>query len=202
MRIIQIVVCFASVALLMACANSKKKNIPKLNGIHITTDGMFTEQAWGKAKQIEMNTYNKLLLFQTDSFLYVGVRNIEKIARYVDVYINSDSLGLLNLHASMQLGERKLEGNWNDTIPTWHWGNNNQWTANIVSVNTKKNNLPFLETINTYEGFEFKISKRKIGNTEIALRIEINDFMGEATSIIFPDGLLDYDLKNWYVVKF
>ncbi len=119
------------------------------------------------------------------------------MARYVDVYLDTEDSVIINLHSSMQLGERILNDHWNDTIPDWSWGNNSYWNANTVNLLTHNDNVPFLESVEPYEGFEFIISKHKLDASEVRIRIEMRDFLGEAEDMILTPRSERYDAKSW-----
>ena len=130
----------------------------------------------------------------------MGINNKENVGRYVDLYLENESIGIVNLHASMQLGERKLIDSWNDTIPAWSWGNNNGWTANVVEPLNKGGEGSFLASVKPYQGHEFQISKKKIKDKKLKIRLEIKDFIGQAEDIIFPVDSKRNETENWLKV--
>lgn len=186
--------------LLISCTNDDLKIIPTIEQVNISIDGIFNSESWDKSRIIEITPTNSLYLIQDKNFLFLGIKNKEDVGRYVDIYLNNNSIGTINLHASMQLGERKLNSNWNDTIPSWNWGNNLNWTANVVKVINQRKQESFLESVEDYQGFEFKIEK-KILRKESKIRIEIKDFMGEANRIVFPSNSVRLNTKKWFLLK-
>jgi hypothetical protein len=184
---------------LVACNEGLTNKVPKQTA-SIEIDGILKDTEWGNSKIISSNESVQIMLTQNDSFFYIGVRKEKEIARYVDVYIY-DGTKLLNLHASMQLGERLLQGDWNDTIPTWNWGNNKLWTANHVSIVSKDEQLPFSKQTNAYDGYEFIIKKEMIENIELKLMLEIKDFTGEQSMVIFPDRAIRHNYSEWFTFK-
>ena len=184
----------------LACTNSSSVKIPFSSDPGITVNGNFDNNEWTGGKSIQITPYNYLLLIQDNGNIYLGIKNQENVARYVDLYLYHDSFGTLNLHASMQLGERLLMGNWNDTTPEWNWGNNENWSANKVEVVNDDENISFFESLKPYQGHEFQISKRRIRNSNFRLRVEIKDFVGEAKDIVFPENSDKRNTATWLQV--
>ena len=199
MKIFKNYLILLSLVSFISCIDSN--NISLKSNINIQIDGLFNEQDWKDAKLVNITDSTMLYLMQNNTELYLGIRNRDSVSRYVDLYIDNDSNGTINFHASMQLGERLLSGNWNDTIPAWSWGNNDQWYANKVVIINNNENISFQESLKPYEGYEFKISKRKIIGKDIRIRIEIRDFEGKADDIIFPLNSKRMNEENWYSLK-
>ena len=83
----------------------------------ITIDGFFQEAVWSSAFKINLADSATLYLAQTKEDLLIGVHHRAGFTSYTDVFIKTNQL--LNLHASMQLGERILpnDNSWNDEYP-------------------------------------------------------------------------------------
>ncbi len=187
--------------LFTSCTNSNSIFIPSGSQTDITIDGIFNSEEWEESTTVNITENNTLYLIQNEDYLFLGVRNNENLGRYVDMYITNDSIGVLNLHASMQLGERALGITWNDTMPAWNWGNNTNWSANEVKVIDESEQITFLESVEFYQGFEFKIAKDKIQSKISKIRIEIKDFMGKEDEIIFPLNSERSNTDNWLVIE-
>lgn len=175
--------------------------VPMRHQIHISIDGIFDTKEWEHSRVIDITQKNKMYLVHNEDYFFLGIKNNESVARYIDLYIENDSIGTINLHASMQLSERVLSNVWNDTIPKWNWGNNNNWIANKVKPISNDESIPFIETVTHYEGFEFKISKNKLKSNTSKIRIEIKDFIGKETDIIFPSESERLDTERWFLLK-
>jgi len=184
--------------LLVFCNRSDPGDIPLRDDLTVEIDGLFKDQEWRNAKRVELTPNNILYLAQTEEYLFLGVQNQENVARYVDVYLEGEAMGMLNLHASMQLGERQLHPGWNDTVPAWNWGNHSGWMANVVEFSTKAESASFLESIKPYQGQEFRISKKKLRDGNAKLRLEVKDFIGEASDIIFPENSTRNTSSQWF----
>lgn len=189
-----------SFILFSSCRESNLTDVPFRANMNIQIDGLFDEEDWNRSRTIEITPSNSLHLVQDKYYLFLGISNYEDIGRYVDLYIDNDSIGIINLHASMQLGERLLTDNWNDTIPVWNWGKNTYWTANNVVVIDESEEISFLESVKPYQGHEFKISKNHIGK-KIRVRLEIKDFLGKASDIVYPFNSERQRTEDWYLLE-
>ena len=182
------------------CSKPEITEIPFRSKVDIEVDGVFGAEEWDGAQTFQVTPTNFVSLFQNENYLFLGIRNKEHVSRYVDLYIANDAIGTTNLHASMQLGERQLIDHWNDTTPAWNWGNNIDWEANIVEVENEDETISFLESVKPYEGHEFQISKRKLKGEQVKIRIEIKDFVGQASDVIFPAASERYNTEHWFVI--
>ena len=189
------------VILWTACSPSDAPDIPWVQKATIKIDGLFDSTEWKQSSTIRLTPNNCLYLMQDEESLFLGLRHNEDVKRYVDLYFHNDSIGTINLHASMQLGERVLKDRWNDTIPGWSWGNNTYWMANRVEIRKEANENPFPENLNPYEGHEFQISKKKLKGKQIKLRLEIRDFMGKASDLSFPVHSQRYQTDQWMLLR-
>ncbi|MEQ9427044.1 MAG: hypothetical protein RJQ09_21660 [Cyclobacteriaceae bacterium] len=188
-------------SLLVSCTRSSQEQIPFNSDLNIQIDGQFGSSEWSQPQILELTPHNFLYLIHDEDYLYIGINNQEQVGRYVDLYLFNESMGIINLHASMQLGERELVGNWNDTIPKWNWGNQKNWMANTVEVVNEDEDLTFLESVRPYEGHEFRISKEKIQRSDLKMWIEVKDFMGQANDIIFPANSDPVKTETWFPVE-
>ena len=189
---------FSLVIILFSCTNASTSEVPIKHQMNISIDGMFDAKEWKHSRIIDVAQKNTMHLIQNEDYLFLGIKNTESVARYVDLYIENDSIGTINFHSSMQLSERSLGDVWNDTIPKWNWGNNSNWTANKVKTISNDETVPFIETVARYDGFEFKIAKSKLKSSTSKIRLEIKDFIGEEKGIIFPIDSQRFDTKNWF----
>jgi hypothetical protein len=186
---------------LTSCTNNQVMRVPFSPNSVISNDGIFNFNEWNQSATIDLSKNNWLHLMQNEDFLFLAIKDNEESGKYIDLYMANDSIGTVNFHASMQLGERQLKGNWNDTIPAWRWGNNSNWTANKVKIIDKNENLSFVESVEVYQGFEFKIAKGKIQCKKSKIRIEIKDFIGQEEDIVFPDPSDRMNTENWFLIE-
>ena len=180
----------------------KALKVPLLPDAGIQPDGNFDEKVWRQARKVKLAEHTTLYLFQNQDALFIGVKNEDGARRYTDVYFHNEAIGTVNLHASMQLGERGLTANWDDSTPAWNWGNNSQWQANTAKLDeTKDKQLPFSDRLQPYQGQEFRIDKAKLKAEQVRLRLEVRDFMGEAEAISYPKESTRADVNSWLYLK-
>ena len=150
------------------------------------TDGTFTEKAWTEKSSIQsFGDSIFIYLINTEDYLYVGTKSNTKYETYTDLYFEFDQGKTLNLHGSFQLGERiTINVPMTESYPPWQWGNNKHWIANRVTQDPAKKELGFPENIYPFEGQEFQIHKSKI-ESEFKLRIDIQDFLGERSPLVY-----------------
>jgi len=193
--------CFSLIIILFSCTNSNTSKVPIKHQVDISVDGIFDAKEWECSKAINISQNNTLLLIQNVDYIFLGIKNNETTARYVNLYIENNTIGTINFHASMQLSERQLSGIWNDTIPKWNWGNNSNWTANKIKIISRDETIPFIETVALYEGFEFKIAKSKLKSNTFKIRLEIKDFIGKEEDIVFPIDSERLTMEKWFQLE-
>ncbi|MCW5910889.1 MAG: hypothetical protein KIT62_07435 [Cyclobacteriaceae bacterium] len=187
--------------LLKAIQADAQINVPLRKNITITPDGTQGQQEWSNALKISLERDYGLYLQADKDWLYIGAFGRQTMP-YTDMYIKTTT-GLINLHASMQLGERLLpqDNSWNDETPAWNWGNNTHWTANTVTYKTgASENQPFREQVNAYEGQEFKIAISKTGK-EFSLLVVMRDFVDADIHVSFPANGNQYDVRSWQTLS-
>ncbi len=170
--------------------------VPYSKSLSIEIDGTLDKVEWQKASVFQLEDKNKVLIIQNRENVFIGLDNNENVLRYADVYIASEA-GTINLHASMQLGERKLTEGWNDTIPKWNWGNNKNWAANRLLLRGKDLKSLNKSQLNAYNDYEFKISKEKLASANFRIYIEIKDIYGKESGVCFPKDSIRYNINNW-----
>lgn len=173
-----------------------KVKVPHKQETMINLDGKIGSEEWQDTNSVQINSMMDLLLLQNNSDFYLAIEVSEDVARYVDIFIKPSGHDITNLHASMQLGERLLTGEWNDTIPQWNWGNNDNWSANTVILRNHNDTIPFIQLVQPYNGFEFRIARDKI-EPQFKIRIEIKDFEGKAEDVVYPKHSKRDDLGSW-----
>jgi len=169
--------------------------IPAVNKATVTVDGRVSQGEWEKAFKVATRGGASIYFLCDPDSLYIGVFAGERASHYTDLYFNGASR--LNLHASMQLGERVLPGSgtWDDAVPAWEWGNNAGWTANTVAyLPGVSDTLPLIDQIVPYAGQEFRIARSKLGST-FSVMVLARSFVDESFSV-FPDGATR-DAASW-----
>lgn len=168
----------------------------------IAIDGFYSSSEWSDAKVWKKSTFS--VYCKTDSlWLYIGVFSTKDATHYTDLYFRYEG-GLVNMHASMKLGERQLplDGNWDDNRPKWKWDNNENWTANTVALlPDAKESDSFIRQIKHYQGQEFKISKSKL-QRRVLMLILVRDFIDESVYVTFPPDANTKDFSTWQSIIF
>jgi hypothetical protein len=117
---------------------------------------------------------------------------------YVDVYVLDPQGDVVNLHASMQLGERRLPGDaWDDRSPPFAWGDPIGWHANVATVDAAvASSAPFAERLHRRDGIELSLSRERF-DLPLVIRFELRDFAGRQADIAYPSGSTRYDRQGW-----
>jgi hypothetical protein len=122
---------------------------------------------------------------------------------FTDLYLAGPGGEILNLHASMQLGERRLsaEHGWNAASPAFTWGTPIGWRANtVVRKPDADPAAPFVEQLLTYDGQEFAVDLEALGRGPWRLRIEVSSFGDGAPVAAWPAGADSVDTSGWTVM--
>jgi hypothetical protein len=73
----------------------------------------------------------RLYVKQYRGHVFIGLKTPWSMLATSDLFIQTVSGPIHQLHASAQLGERQLVGTqWSDWEPAWRWGNAVDWYAN------------------------------------------------------------------------
>jgi hypothetical protein len=103
----------------------------------------------------------------------------------------------------MQIGERLLTGNsWTDSEPAWRWGNHIDWIASEAKIDPHKDrDLPLAERFIPYDGMEFQLRRSRFGGKQWRVRVEVRDFTGRLSDIIFPGGSERRNASRWTILN-
>lgn len=178
--------------------------VPKRSTVSVKIDGQIGSEEWDGAHELKIAPDVTLLIFHTKDSVHLAVRLRTDSPSYVDLFLLLNDEKPINLHASMQVGERKLpRAGWTDRDPPTHWGRQDRWKANSVKeVPGKPASAPLRETIVPYDGFEFLLSKDRFGRRDWRLRLEVRDFAGERKDIVFPNPSSRMDASSWAEFSF
>lgn len=169
----------------------------------IKVDGNFSDTGWIEAHRSIISDSVELFMTSDTAFIYIGIRCKGKSAMYTDMYID-DGINLFNFHASFQIGERLLtDTSWNDQKPEWQFGNQRGWIASYVRLKDKQFNdkLSVKEQVQPYEGYEFKIRKRKFSASSVKLMIEIKGFEEGPVMVAIPQKTVRKNTSQWLQFK-
>lgn len=190
-----------SACFLLADFNGIAQSIPESKSITVKADGQFTKEEWGSATLVYSSAPYQIRVMADSTSIYIGVESSEPAHHYTDLYFSSQQL--MNLHASMQLGQRVLpqQGIWNENDPPWVWGNNKGWYANTVRyLIGADEHLPFSKQVYPYFGQEFVIS-RKLTGDNFKLAISMADFEGVNKAVYFPANMNLSKPTGWFEVS-
>lgn len=173
-------------------------HVPETTGSPVLIDGQFSPGEWEGASEITISDAVTLLLQQRAGHVFLGIKTPPTVPRYIDLFVHVDD-ALYNLHASAQVGERLLaDTTWSDAEPPWRWGNHVDWIANEVKADpTVPRDEPWTDRLFPYEGFEFQLRRARFVGPTWQVRIEVRDFMGTTSDIIFPSASQRKDTTHW-----
>lgn len=165
----------------------------------VEIDGRIRSEEWDGSHELLITPDVTLMMFHTKDDVLLAVRLKTAAPAYVDMFLLLEDEKRVNLHASMQVGERELpSAGWTDRAPPTHWGKQDRWQANFVrQVQGKPETAPLSESLVPYDGFEFRLSKDRFGRKGWRLRLEVRDFMGERKDIVFPTQSNRMDVATW-----
>lgn len=195
-----------SIIFIFSCSSKLDTKVPIVDAetSAINVDGIFDEAVWGQALVHHISDSLDLLVFQNEQDVFIGIKSLSDYQRTsTDLYLQNDSFGSINLHASMQLGERTpVEDSWSPEVNPYRWGNNEGWTANIFEWNEElreSRSLNIIEKLLYSQGQEYVISKEKIPGDYLNLNIKINVIAmdNQALPIAYPEGSTETDPATW-----
>lgn len=174
--------------------------VPEGNSNPVLIDGIFSKAEWQDAASVKVNDSITLYLKQFRGHVFLGIKMDTAYPAYVDLFLLTGSNQLYDLHASMQIGERLLNGNaWTDREPAWRWGNHVGWIANEAKYDsTKDRSLPDKEKMFPYEGKEFQLLRSRFAGKQWRLRIEVR---GSSDEIVFPVDSERMSTARWLTLQ-
>ncbi|MDP1571304.1 MAG: hypothetical protein Q8L86_15020 [Vicinamibacterales bacterium] len=176
--------------------------VPQGFGYPVLIDGRLDPSEWDDAVAVDVADGVRLLLKQYRGDVFFGV-STGGVSRPVDVYLLQDDRALHQLHASMQIGERRLEGTpWSDQEPPWRWGNHAGWIASEARLDsTKSRDLAFSERLFPLSGVEFQIRRARFSGSRWRVRIEIAQFPGTEGTFVYPPASTRNNTDGWAVFE-
>ncbi|MBP6010973.1 MAG: hypothetical protein KBA31_01995 [Alphaproteobacteria bacterium] len=190
------VLAVAAVAFASHNAIAAELRLPAATTAEILLDGKIEGPEWSSAERLNLGSGVTVYALADSEFVALAAHSSG--LRYADIFLARSDGKILNLHASMQTGERLLVGgNWTDTEPSWQWGNNTMWRASTVRRRDGVgNDEPFLKQMLPFDGQEFLLD-RKMVKGDIFIRIEVRDFTGEKPDVVHPESSSRFDSNGW-----
>lgn len=192
--------------LIVACSPVNTEDgqviVPVISDRRPVIDGQVTEKEWQGAHRVAIDDGVSLLMFQTDEDVWLAVKADTESPPYVDIFLLLDDKQRINLHASMQVGERAIPADgWTDRVPPTKWGKQDNWQANFVKeVPGKDDSASLKEQLAPYDGFEFRLSRERFTGRQWRMRWEVRDFAGVRKDIVFPKESTRFDAETWALV--
>lgn len=192
-------------ALALAASSAPVEHIiqvPHVPARPVLLDGQLRADEWGDATEVTIARGARLRLKQSQGHVYLAVQVEGATPRPVDLYLLTEDGALHQLHASMSIGERKLEGStWTDMSPPWRWGNHVDWMANEAKQDSlKPSSLPFSARLFPADGVEFQIRRARFPGKRWRVLVEVNQFPGTEGSFVFPSGADKKSPAGWAVL--
>ena len=195
-----------TIVLIYSCGSKPETKVPLLNtptsGIQV--DGIFDEAMWDEAIVHHISDSVDLLVFQNEENVFIGIKSLSDYQRTsTDLYLQNENFEPINMHASMQLGERHyVQNSWKTDVNPYSWGNNKGWTANIFQWNEavrESRSLHIIEKLLYSQGQEYVISKEKISGDylNIDIKIIVIALDNQALPIAYPEGSTENDTTTW-----
>lgn len=173
----------ALLSLMIAAQQPRAVSAPVPIGGPVTLDGRIGADEWRDGIRLVAGGF-ELIAKASGTDLLLAVRFEEPQAAGVDIFVDTRSGGILNLHASAQLGERGVSGGgW---IP-WAWGNNSRWTSHTTSRDPATGRFP------DQEGREFKIERALLPAERVRIRVVIHG----RRQIAWPETALEFNSATW-----
>lgn len=184
------------VASALAAQEQHVVRVPAATAAELVLDGKIRDLEWSQAARVDLGQGVALLVKADNEHVALALTSRGK--RYTDIFVAREGGATLNLHASMQTGERILTGaEWTDTTPPWTWNNNAQWRASVVKVRANADTAqPFARQVVPFDGQEFLI-ERALLPKRVVVRIEVRDFTGVDRDVVWPAASSRFDPSGW-----
>ena len=165
----------------------------------LTVDGRIIDAEWAGAAVHRVEGAQVRIARNGDA-LCVAVQ-ADAGLHYADLYLAGPEGQIVNLHASMQAGVRRLsrDGGWDDWNPDFVWGDPQGWRANTVGwVRGVPEDRPLAERMTPYDGQEFEIDLSTFGPGPWRIRVEASDFRDPpGPKRVWPEGAGRTDVSGW-----
>jgi hypothetical protein len=183
--------------------------VPEGIGQPVMTDGIFQLGEWDDAATMVVNDSVSFFFKKYRGHMYFALDSRKLLSPSMDLFLCSDSLHILQLHVSAQLGERNLLVGPEDPEDTlWVWGRTSGWYANefrwIYRLQDSLINIEGLTwedaiqlTSFPHEGIEFDVLQSKVGSPPWLFRVEVRTARMGDQSLVFPAGTARDSLDGW-----
>ncbi len=161
--------------------------VPPTAPTPILLDGRLEPAEWEGAMRVPVSEGVYLLVKQWGGHVYVAVRTAGPTPQPMDLYLVPADQERYQLHASLQIGERRLTAA--DPDPAWHWGNHTDWIANEMKIDGRRQDRKvFSERLFPAEGTEYQIKRARFPGGTWRVRLEIGGVPGNERPATYPAG--------------
>ncbi|MFT4927116.1 MAG: hypothetical protein ACI8WB_003222 [Phenylobacterium sp.] len=193
----------------LAFFTTNSANASESTAIKLTTkaplfDGRCREDEWQSATKITLPAQAAIYLMHDKDSLYVCAKGKAEDYTVIDIYIEHSETGLLhNLHASAQLGEKRLKGK--------EWGESQRWNlkdwggfwvpyAGYEDTEDGGRRPKFLKGSDR----EIQILRKKFpGNVwKIMVGVSAIHHEGKSQAFFYPQKAIDTDSSTWKMFSF
>ena len=192
----------SALAMILAAVASGTVKVPATTTSEIVTDGHIAGAEWSDAKRIAMGEGVTVMIKADGENVAIAVKNSPRGPQFTDLFVTAADGKVWNLHADMNVGERKLDGTtWTDTDPAYVWHNNANWTANVVERKANADaTAPLAKQLKPYDGQEFLIARLQFPGSTWHLRVEVRDLAHEKPDLVLPATSDRYDPSGWATI--
>ena len=182
--------------------------VPEGKGLPVLLDGLFSPGEWEDAKRLDLDDNVSLFLKSYGGHVLIGVKISPFRTSVVEMFISPDGRAIHHLHASAQIGERRVNENsgpWDN--PPFVWGDTPDWQANEIRWDEGKMQALIKEgksegaaqemSMFKYDGFEFQIRRSKFGPGPWLFRVEVPTAPRFDKPVVFPGGTTMKSTAGW-----
>jgi len=185
--------------------------VPKASVRPVLINGIFAENEWDDAMEIQIGDNNALYLKEKHGHVFLGVKIVPFQLHSIELYISPDEDRIYHFHASAQIGEKliKSDSDWEDQ--QFRWGNSHGWYANEIRWDQFKrdsllnsgvaDNEAFTRSMYKFEGFEFQILESKFETNKWKIRVEIQGPPDYENPLIYPSDSERKNRDSWMELK-
>ena len=151
----------------------------------IVVDGSMGRAEWAAATRHQRDDV-VLSRLADQQALYLAVEPRLAYPAYVDLYLADEKGEVVNLHASMKVGQRSFRIQATEASrPAFAWGRFPHWQANVGDPESNRN------------VYEFRIERATFGGRAMRLRVEVQDFHGRNQPVVFPPESSPHSAAGW-----
>jgi hypothetical protein len=189
--------------------------VPVGSGNPVLIDGHLDPEEWRDAKAVDGGDSIVVMVKEYRGHVFLAIRCPFNWVAYTDLFVGLENGEFWNLHASSQLGERRIErAALGDTLPRARWGFTEGWYANETRFDRdlaqslvrqepgRDRARMLLDTTYPYDGFEFQLKRSRFPGKSYRLRVELNPGFPGLQPRAFPSASKRDDPDTWGLLRF